>query len=37
VWLRRRTAAALRAGAGPVLDLAFTPEGALLAATGRGL
>jgi len=38
VWLREADGRVRRAlGAGPVLDLAFTPEGALLAATGRGL
>jgi hypothetical protein len=38
VWLREADGRVRRAlGAGPVLDLAFTAEGALLAATGRGL
>src|SRR5262245_12462734 len=38
VWLREADGRVRRArGSGPVLDLAFTPEGALLAATPRGL
>ncbi len=38
VWLREGDGRVRRAlGSGPVLDLAFTPEGALLAATPRGL
>jgi hypothetical protein len=38
VWLREADGRVRRAlGSGPVLDLAFTAEGALLAATPRGL
>ncbi len=38
VWLREADGRVRRAlGSGPVLDLAFTPDGALLAATPRGL
>jgi hypothetical protein len=38
VWLREADGRVRRAlGSGPVLDLAFTAEGALLAATERGL
>jgi hypothetical protein len=37
VWLREADGRVRRAlGSGPVLDLAFTPEGTLLAATARG-